>query len=850
MATNYTGFDVEDNPFDVIPPEDIRRDSPALHEYLTELAAKLRDAYTAQQFEVRSIDESELELLHSTEVYALGTLTQFNHTVYGMMTARFVKFASMTSSSAELGPVGASNGLWEVTNAWSQARANLISGIIGSIEEPVSGQYGWIIVSGVNVNPIQIEAGETVEFGAGLSWNSTGKLSIDVGNRVIARYVGSSNDTGTLAAGTVIIEIESTSSANAIEALQAVDATLSGRIDDNEGAIVLIQNTLVLSTEYDAAIADIENDIVSLTSGLNAEINSRANADATLSGLISTLEIDLTADITATVAAEASARSTADTNIISLLDSQIATHVANITAIDGVTAALDSRVVALELTGSYVIGVDVQAWSAELDLATQGIFGEPGLEGSGVTIHGVNYDASLKVSDIGNSHPAEFIMHRHSLTLPNALVSARSHSNDETHSIVLDNDILFGIYATGHDGADYEMAGSITVEVDGTPGSDDMPGRIVWSTTPNGSYVPVYAGHFDSSQLFKLANPLEVTEGGSGASTASGARNNFGLGTIATFDGNQNLGTGDGPSFAGGIFTAALNIDMAAFPALNFKKSGVREADIFVDSGNNLVFRTNDITAFVIDDATQDIIASSKIITSDITDSTSTTTGSAVSAGGIGVAKRLFLGGHLVMNKASTGGIKVDTTTPTFGWADLLGDQFSKNTGATKPTLVTYNGAINCWEFVVGDEAYITYHIPHDYVKGTEIFLHIHWSHNSTTVTGGSVTFKATSIYSKGHDQAAFQSTPAVGTFVGNASTTQYQQIITETSYSDSSPTGIKLDTDLLEPDGVIELTLELDANNITSSAAVPDPFIHFIDVHYQTTGLIGTKGKAPDFYN
>lgn len=204
---------------------------------------------------------------------------------------------------------------------------------------------------------------------------------------------------------------------------------------------------------------------------------------------------------------------------------------------------------------------------------------------------------------------------------------------------------------------------------------------------------------------------------------------------------------------------------------------------------------------------------------------------------------------NLYLPKASGNGIKVDLTTPTFGFSDILGDQFSKNTGATKPVLTTYNGAINGWLFGVGDEAYISYHIPHDYVAGTDIFLHIHWSHISTIVTGGTITFKATSIYSKGHSQAAFGA-PAVGTFVGTTSTTQYMQVLTEVQYSDSAPTGLEVDTDLLEPDGVIELTFEVDANNITSGGAVPDIFVHFVDIHYQTTGLIGTKAKAPDFYS
>lgn len=207
-------------------------------------------------------------------------------------------------------------------------------------------------------------------------------------------------------------------------------------------------------------------------------------------------------------------------------------------------------------------------------------------------------------------------------------------------------------------------------------------------------------------------------------------------------------------------------------------------------------------------------------------------------------------GSNLVMDKAATSGIKVDNAAPTFGFADIIGDQFNKNTGPTKPSLLPYNGVINAWQFSEGDEAYLSFHIPHDYVKGTDIFLHAHWSHNSALVTGGDVTFKATSIYAKGHNQAAFQSVPAVGSFVGVASTSQYQHIITEEQYSSDTPSGILIDSSLLEPDGVIELTLELDSNDITSSGAVPDPFIHFVDLHYQTTGLIGTKDKVPDFYS
>ena len=213
-------------------------------------------------------------------------------------------------------------------------------------------------------------------------------------------------------------------------------------------------------------------------------------------------------------------------------------------------------------------------------------------------------------------------------------------------------------------------------------------------------------------------------------------------------------------------------------------------------------------------------------------------------------------GKFLVFDKASGNGIKVDTAVPTFGFADLLGDQFAKNTGATKPTQTTYNGAIEAFQFSDGDEAYLTYHIPHDYVPGTDIHLHIHWSQNNAGATGGTIDFKYFAIYAKGHNQTSgstFTSTPITASFSsidindGASGLNQYQQHITEVTISAASATVALFDRDELEPDGVIELTFEMDANNLTGTPS--DPFIHFVDIHYQTTGLIGTKSRTPDFY-
>lgn len=201
----------------------------------------------------------------------------------------------------------------------------------------------------------------------------------------------------------------------------------------------------------------------------------------------------------------------------------------------------------------------------------------------------------------------------------------------------------------------------------------------------------------------------------------------------------------------------------------------------------------------------------------------------------------------LIVPKTSGKGIKVDVDVPTFGWHDLLGVIRTRGVGATDPNDAVYITNIRQYQFAVNDECWIEYHIPHDYLPGSDIHLHFHWSHNVTVVTGGSVTWGADITYSKGHNQAAFPATVNT-TIVGNANTIQYQHINTEVQISAVTPSASQIDTDNIEVDGIVLVRGYLSANNIASSGAVPEPFLHYMDIHYQSTN-IATKQKAPNFY-
>jgi hypothetical protein len=72
--------------------------------------------------------------------------------------------------------------------------------------------------------------------------------------------------------------------------------------------------------------------------------------------------------------------------------------------------------------------------------------------------------------------------------------------------------------------------------------------------------------------------------------------------------------------------------------------------------------------------------------------------------------------------------------------------------------------------------------------------------------------------------------------------------MITEVQLTTSGGSATQWDTSLIEVDGLILGCLTLTAIPTITGGVVNEPFVHHIDLHYQSTG-IGTKQKAPDFY-
>lgn len=146
------------------------------------------------------------------------------------------------------------------------------------------------------------------------------------------------------------------------------------------------------------------------------------------------------------------------------------------------------------------------------------ICGDPGTEASGIDINGTTYNAVLKVSDIGGSNVAQFIMHRHSTTLQSLIVGARSNSNTSSHAAVTNGQSLFTIYGAGWTASHYDLFGAIDISADaaGTISSTSSPGRIRLQVTADGSNVPTTAVTISNDKSALFAGNVTI---GSGSQT-------------------------------------------------------------------------------------------------------------------------------------------------------------------------------------------------------------------------------------------------------------------------------------------------------------------------------------------
>lgn len=285
--------------------------------------------------------------------------------------------------------------------------------------------------------------------------------------------------------------------------------------------------------------------------------------------------------------------------------------------------------------------------------------------------------------------------------------------------------------------------------------------------------------------------------------------------------------------------------------------------------------------------------------------------------------------GGTVFPKTAGSGIKVDQNAPTYPWADMIGEVATRGVagGATAPTYAVWQGSTYAFRFehaTAVQEAFNTYHLTHDYVMASNIYIHAHWD---TIVTAtGNVNWLFDLSYGKGYNQGASEGTvgsslPVTVGVTQAGGTAFFGQIaevvcsaaggliaetinvsITATAATLTSATALfsaadigktvqivgagaagavhnttisafgsstsvtvadvavttvtsqpnfrwrVLDSSLFEPDGLISVRTWHQTNR-AADTLTQIPFLHYVDCHYQSTG-IGTKQRnGPTFW-
>lgn len=197
------------------------------------------------------------------------------------------------------------------------------------------------------------------------------------------------------------------------------------------------------------------------------------------------------------------------------------------------------------------------------------------------------------------------------------------------------------------------------------------------------------------------------------------------------------------------------------------------------------------------------------------------------------------------------GGIKVGHDNPVYTWRDITGTVFPDQQGANAPVLAAFiGGSVRRYAFSATDKVDCEFHIPHDYVPGSDLFLHYHWSHNGTAISGNIVATLAFT-YAKGHGEGihgAEKTLVLTYDTVNIATTPRYVHRIEEGQISTPGGAAQMLDSNDIEPDGVIGVNLTMTTIPTITGGSPNEPYIFMVDLHYLSTN-VGTLNRSPSFW-
>lgn len=206
---------------------------------------------------------------------------------------------------------------------------------------------------------------------------------------------------------------------------------------------------------------------------------------------------------------------------------------------------------------------------------------------------------------------------------------------------------------------------------------------------------------------------------------------------------------------------------------------------------------------------------------------------------------------NLDVNRIGAVETEIDTKVDGPFWIDILGDISARATGSTAPTLASMiGGNVKAWFYDTNNEVNLDYHIPHEIVLDEDMYLHLHWGHNGTAISGN-LTIRISMTYAKGHNQSTFPTEKVFNMVIPASNLTvapRYGHIVSEIQISAAIPTTSLLDRSIIEPDGKILINCTVVSLPTITGGSPNKPYWLAFDLHCLSTGR-GTKNRSPNFY-
>ncbi len=136
-------------------------------------------------------------------------------------------------------------------------------------------------------------------------------------------------------------------------------------------------------------------------------------------------------------------------------------------------------------------GLNITATSGTLTVTASSVLQQAGIQ-IGYTGGSLSMPAGATAANqyaaTGNQANATFARYSDTATTsPNLFIGRARGTTPGTNTVVQSGDLLGVVNFAGADGSTFVAAATIRAEVDGTPGSTDMPGRLIIATTADGA---------------------------------------------------------------------------------------------------------------------------------------------------------------------------------------------------------------------------------------------------------------------------------------------------------------------------------------------------------------------------